>query len=179
MKKILSAFAFLFFPIISNAENLNYFSNQFYEASDGAKGHIVAIDSIMSQGRYNVGLKRIHQESENNHVDSYASSIVFDLALESFTGGWAFIGLSYLNPSNHGAFGSSNKGHLRAGYAKTNGEGIDYKVYFQTWGKSDESILGISLRGPLYGDTLNWTVGYIRDLEFGRGDLSVGLSFKF
>jgi hypothetical protein len=178
MKKILCAFAISIFPLTSVAGNLNFFSNQFHESSEDAKGHSIAIDSILSEGQYNVDFKRVHQESENN-VDSYATSISADLALDSFIEGSAFIGLSYLNPSNDGAFGDSNQGFLRAGYAKINGEGIDYKVYFQTWDESVDSSLGIMLRGPLLGDALNWTVGYVRNLEIGQADLSGGLSFRF
>ncbi|MDA8944475.1 hypothetical protein N9I32_03845 [Porticoccaceae bacterium] len=178
MKKILCAFVISIFPLTSVAGNLNFFSNQFHESSEDAKGHSIAIDSILSEGQYNVDFKRVHQESENN-VDSYATSISADLALDSFIEGSAFIGLSYLNPSNDGAFGDSNQGFLRAGYAKINGEGIDYKVYFQTWDESVDSSLGIMLRGPLLGDALNWTVGYVRNLEIGQADLSGGLSFRF
>jgi hypothetical protein len=178
MKKILCAFVISIFPLTSVAGNLNFFSNQFHESSEDAKGHSIAIDSILSEGQYNVDFKRVHQESENN-VDSYATSISADLALDSFIEGSAFIGLSYLNPSNDGAFGDSNQGFLRAGYAKINGEGIDYKVYFQTWDENVDSSLGIMMRGPLLGDALNWTVGYVRNLEIGQADLSGGLSFRF
>jgi hypothetical protein len=178
MKKILCAFVISIFPLTSIAENLNFFSNQFHDSSEDVKGHSIAIDSILSEGQYNVEFKRVHQESENN-VDSYATSISADLALDSFIEGSAFIGLSYLNPSNDGAFGDSNQGFLRAGYAKINGEGIDYKVYFQTWDENVDSSLGIMMRGPLLGDALNWTVGYVRNLEIGQADLSGGLSFRF
>jgi hypothetical protein len=179
MKKILCAFVISFLPLTSVAENLNFFSNQFHESSEDAKGHSIAIDSILSEGRYSAGIQRVQQESEINNVDSYATSISTDLALDSFIEGSAFIGLSYLNVSNEGAFGSSNQGLLRVGYAKINGEGIDYKVYFQTWDENVDSLLGIMLRGPLLGDSLNWTVGYVRNLEIGQGDLSGGLSFRF
>ena len=179
MKKILCAFVISFLPLTSVAENLNFFSNQFHESSEDAKGHSITIDSVLSGGRHSFGLKRVQQESEINNVDSYATSISTDLALDSFLEGSAFIGLSYLNPSNDGAFGSSNQGLLRAGYAKINGEGIDYKVYFQAWDENVDSSLGIMLRGPLLGDSLNWTVGYVRNLEIGKGDFSGGLSFRF
>jgi len=179
MKKILCAVVISFLPLTSVAENLNFFSNQFHNTSDDAEGHSVAIDSILSEGRYSVGLERIHQESEINNVDSYATRISTDLALDSFIEGSVFIGLSYLNPSNDGAFGNSNQGYLRAGFAKINGEGIDYKVYFQTWDENADSSIGIMFRGPLFGDVLNWTVGYEKDLEIGQGDLSGGLSFRF
>jgi hypothetical protein len=151
MKKIV--FALLLLPAVSFAENINFVS----------LSHITADNGYESINGYSLGYQGVFGgvfALDTSYTDSQDDicggcdfqGLSFKFAISSFDEGSFYLGAAF----NDGSDINSENGYS-VGYAKINGDGLDYGVSATVFEGITE--MGVTLRAPIGDSGLGWQVG--------------------
>jgi hypothetical protein len=151
MKKTIIALCFL--PLAAFADNVNFVS----------LSHITLDDSFESVNAYSLGYQGVfngtfaialsHTEILDDVCDGCdLKSLSMKFAISTFDEGSFYLGAGF----NDGSDSNSQNGYS-VGYAKINGDGLDYDVSAAV--VEGVTAMGITLRAPIGDSGLGWQVG--------------------